>query len=397
MENFGLPNPSINWDLPALSETWAKFRQHCDLMFAGPLADKQDGQKVCYLLLWVGERGRDIHSTFKFAEAQAAVAAANGAPAIPAVPAENQNDLEMVYNKFKKYITPKSNVIFARYKFYNKTQGPHESVDNFVTDVKMLAKDCGFTPEIREEMIRDRLVYGTNSNKVRERYINQGADLTAQRAIDIARAYETSQAQLKKMSGEAQIQAVKSSRPHNKNKKHGKGDSGGASSSSDKYHSKKKCDNCGGQAHAKRSDCPAKGSTCHACKKKNHYASVCRSKNVNEIDASEAEGNESSDTDFYIDAIHSEAQGDEAFATLMCEKKPVRLKLDTGAQVNILPKTVFDKLGKHQIKPNKARLHSYGGKKLNTLGVCELHCLYKDIERTIQFHICDVNALLSSA
>ena len=50
-------------------------------------------------------------------------------------------------------------------------------------------------------MVRDRLVYGTNSQKVREKFINRGSDLSLKSAIDIARAHESAMAQLKKMSG----------------------------------------------------------------------------------------------------------------------------------------------------------------------------------------------------
>ena len=89
----------------------------------------------------------------------------------------------------------KSNVIFARYKFYNQTQGKNEPVDSFVTGVKLLAR------AIVDEMIRNMLLYGTHSRKVRDRFINIGADMNLQNAIDIARAHESAQSQLKKMDG----------------------------------------------------------------------------------------------------------------------------------------------------------------------------------------------------
>ncbi len=88
----GLPNPSINWDSAALTESWARFKQHSDLMFSGPMSDKTGGHKVSYHLLWVGERGRDIHSTLTFRPAQAEVAATDTEPAIPADPGEDPNN-----------------------------------------------------------------------------------------------------------------------------------------------------------------------------------------------------------------------------------------------------------------------------------------------------------------
>ena len=82
-----------------------------------------------------------------------------------------------------------------------------------MTDVKLLVKDCGYTSTIEDEMVFDRLVYGTNSQKVREKFINRGSDLNLKSAIDIARAHESAMAQLKKMSGDAvSVDGVKSKR-----------------------------------------------------------------------------------------------------------------------------------------------------------------------------------------
>ena len=136
---MGLPHPTMNWELPALKQAWTKFEQDARLMFAGPLSDKtqplSDKTQVSNLLLWVGEKGRDIFSTFNFAPAVPAVPAvpaADGVAAVAAVAAiagEDQKDLDTVCHKFKEYVTPKSNIIFARYRFYNQVQAAHESVD----------------------------------------------------------------------------------------------------------------------------------------------------------------------------------------------------------------------------------------------------------------------------
>ena len=75
-----------------VSETWAKFEQHAR-MFVGPLSDKTEIQKVSYLLLWIGEKGRKMFSTFHFAPGLAAVAATNDALAAPASIAEDRTIL----------------------------------------------------------------------------------------------------------------------------------------------------------------------------------------------------------------------------------------------------------------------------------------------------------------
>ncbi|KAK7912921.1 hypothetical protein WMY93_013132 [Mugilogobius chulae] len=48
-------------------------------------------------------------------------------------------------------------------------------------------------------MVRDRIVFATNSPQVREKLLSQGSDLTLEKAIDIARSYEIAQDQLKTM------------------------------------------------------------------------------------------------------------------------------------------------------------------------------------------------------
>ena len=49
-------------------------------------------------------------------------------------------------------------------------------------------------------MLRDRIVFGTNSNKIREKIINQGKDLTLVKAIQICQNYEYSREQMKEMN-----------------------------------------------------------------------------------------------------------------------------------------------------------------------------------------------------
>jgi len=72
-------------------------------------------------------------------------------------------------------------------------------VEQFVTDLKLLVRECSFKEP--DEMIRDRIVFGTNSRKIREKLINEGKDLTLDKAIDIVRTYEMSQSQIKSMEG----------------------------------------------------------------------------------------------------------------------------------------------------------------------------------------------------
>ena len=51
-----------------------------------------------------------------------------------------------------------------------------ETVEQFVMDLKLLVRDCSFKEP--DGVIRDRIVFGTNSRKIREKLINEGKELT---------------------------------------------------------------------------------------------------------------------------------------------------------------------------------------------------------------------------
>lgn len=80
-----------------------------------------------------------------------------------------------------------------------KMQADGETFENFITELKLLVKDCGYPNS--DEMVRDRIVFATNSPHVREKLLSQGAELTLDKAIDIARSHELAQIQLKEMTG----------------------------------------------------------------------------------------------------------------------------------------------------------------------------------------------------
>ena len=111
--------------------------------------------------------------------------------------------------------------------------------------------------------MRDRIVFGTKSAKVREKLIDTGSDLTLERAIEAARVDEVSVQQLKEMTDKTEqgVQAVKKNWRHKDSK------------SSTATHT---CGRCGRQ-HGD-APCPAMGKVCRKCNAKNHFEKMCRTK-----------------------------------------------------------------------------------------------------------------------
>ena len=105
---------------------------------------------------------------------------------------EERNSLQAHFGRSQKHVKPKSNPLFARYKFRNVTQG-NDSMEQFITKLKTLVKDCNYNGA--EEMTRDAIVFDLN-NKVARGLLSEGANLT------LDKVFEYTQQQLKLMKGE---------------------------------------------------------------------------------------------------------------------------------------------------------------------------------------------------
>ena len=130
-----------------------------------------------------------------------------------------------------------------------------------MTELRVIAKNCAHDEITPDEILRDRLVLGVRDDKVRERLLRVN-DLTLSKAIDIFKAAEQTNQQLKMITSgtEETVGAVKT---ENKN--------------GQELNSRKRpeCLYCG-YHHANR-QCPAYGQTCRKCGRKNHFKAKCRS------------------------------------------------------------------------------------------------------------------------
>ena len=124
-----------------------------------------------------------------------------------------------------------------------------------------------------------------------------------------------------------------------------------------------------GRRHGVKQECPTKGKVCFKCNKSNHYSRMCRSKAVNDIRGIMHEPNHGTD-EFFIGTVDCHGE-DKVFVQLKVgDGQAVKVKLDTGAQVNVIPADIYRTLGKdtNELRPTKARLTAYGGNNIEVLG-----------------------------
>ena len=75
-------------------------------------------------------------------------------------------------------------------------QEPRETYDQYRTALRKLADSCNFEEITPKEILRDRLVFGTRDDKVRERLLRE-TKLALDKTDEICRASESMLAQMK--------------------------------------------------------------------------------------------------------------------------------------------------------------------------------------------------------
>ena len=88
----------------------------------------------------------------------------------------------------------------AALKFNERRQRNNESFGSFVTDLKILVKDCGHQEE--ERVVRNAIVFRCQHPKVREKCLDQADVLTCEKTIETGRNYETNLSSLEKLASD---------------------------------------------------------------------------------------------------------------------------------------------------------------------------------------------------
>ena len=139
MDGLGMTAPIMDWEAADLEASWKRFLDHSMFVFNGPLKGKSEEEKCNYLMIWVGEKGRKIYQTWDLT-------------------ADEKKLLKTYTDNFGKYVKPRSNIVYNRYRFSSRIQQEEESFEQFVTDLQILVKDCSY--DKADEMVRDRIVFG---------------------------------------------------------------------------------------------------------------------------------------------------------------------------------------------------------------------------------------------
>jgi len=245
-----------------LCADWKAFKSQFDIYkIAKKYSDMGEDEQIANLLVLMGPESVPIFTQFLFDNDD-----------------ENKKKtLANVMRMFDEHFEPVKNILYERFKFNGMKQGDL-SIHQFITELQSQADNCDYG-QMKDQLIRDRIIIGVNDSKLRE-YLIDLDDLSLARCIQKAKQHVSQHESTAMISGrnDGNIDNVAES----------KGESVNTVRSSRKFvprekkktlDTKDRCIYCNRNMHA-RERCPAKRSTCYACGEKGHWAKTkaCKGK-----------------------------------------------------------------------------------------------------------------------
>ena len=389
--------PRMDWEAGDPSQALKLFKQKCELYFS--VKDVKKEKQVDHILLFSGEPGLKFYNSW-------------------GLQGDDQKDPLIVWQRLETQIEPKTNFRVARLFLQRLKQEDGESMDDYVSRVKLQALKCNFRDDQEfNERVIEQVIIGTCHPEVQKELLAKDKTLSLDQTLDVGRTHEASvqhMKQLKSVQPENVAQAVHYVKRNTK--------------------ADKTCTRCGYEAHSRKHDCPALGSTCSVCGKPNHWSTVCRlaqnrdhtgpmQRNQGKRQApqwtkpqdqrnrqqrphrpnrtvhamtqdEEDEFSELTIGTIQVASVSAQDTRDEAFTYIKTKvgKKVLvnlRVKVDTGAQGNTLPVRLYQQMFPDAVTaeglPQAGKLTksgvvltAYNGTTIKQHGYVELPCRYQD-------------------
>ena len=286
------------------------------------------------------------------------------------------------------HVAPKPIVIAERYNFYKRTQKEDENVSDYLAELRRLSETCDFGTFL-EQAIRDMLVIGLKDRNAQKKLLSE-KELDVKKAFEISLSYEMAS---------KHIDAFHQ-------------DSDRADRSVKKVHrTREECFRCGRNNHSP-DDCFYRNTQCYECQETGHVKQKCpqkaakpkgkgdkynkkgkfkygkkkssKVKTVNKPDDSEESDTDndsaSSDSDDSLTLMYirnASNSKSEILVPVTLNDKAIKMELDTGAAVSLIPKRMKDKLLPHvKTRPSDIKLKTVTGETVQVVGKCHVQVKY---------------------
>ena len=400
---------SFNWQSDDLPAEFEHFKEYTELLFDGPLEKLTPQKQLTYVKIWLGREGLKIFKSWN-------------------VPTADKS-LPAFWKRLGEVIQPRSNFRLARFHLPRIIQNEEENIDAYMSRLRLHVDKCAYGDSISvDDRIIECLISGIKHPKIRESLLQADSDLTLEKAINTTRTHESTLKDLSDFREQpsALINYVRG--------KH-------SSPSDQRAHTSEArrddvttsvCGNCGRHHEKGRENCPAATSICRQCSKIGHWKAMCRQartpRNANDRQrnnrgnvysmrtgdhdtqsASSHAGDTQPPTTAEFNALHfssvravdAVSQGNHvrAFADVELVSLPnstLHGKVDTGAEISIMPKRIFDKIAGYcpTPSPSSTKLIAYDDGEMENLGTVTLKLRFKGVTADAQFCVVDTSGNL---
>ena len=234
---MNLERPKFNARQENRLEALKAFKKKCGYIFEGSLVNISEERKCILVQDWLGPEGQKIYGSLDWGEGK------------------DVNNYKLMWTKLEGAVSAECNEIVASKKFKERVQKPKVTITSFVTDLKLLVKDCNYVDEDRQ--VRDQFVYGVSDDDLKKKLPEKGNTFTRIQAVSIGKAHETT-------NQEVQEYCLKPPVSDNTN-----------AVFKDKPKKGLMCNYCankkGSHSFPNKRHCPAWGAVCSLCKIKNHF------------------------------------------------------------------------------------------------------------------------------
>ena len=410
-----LKQPNFNWE-GNVYENYKAFSERATILLGGPYAKYDDPSKISAFLSWTGDKGFQLYKNLDWERS-----------------GYDKSKWEDVVKAFGEEFKPCQTVMQSWYQLGNLYSSHCKDQTEFMTRIKELAKEGGFTNQ--EEIIRFLFLIHNNNTKVREYLIDKAEPTkTSYDFLVLAKTIE-SQTQTESMSRKllekvsntpvAAVQRNRSKTPFRPKSRPQSGTRGSSPSPG------RQCGKCGFK-HPPRK-CPAYGKVCNSCKGRNHFWRVCKKtkskpqgnpkyrtsrKDQYEVGTEHAPYYQS-DFEFQEDCIqiefskgtfnkgtdgpkgnimfdevtNTQALGDLTLSNRAGKVQVTRFKLDSGAGANLLPVGTYYKLFNKEDRDLEASrdprvsLVAANKSRIKQLGSVRLRVQVGEFERVCKFYV----------
>jgi len=174
-----------------IEANWENWKQRLSLyLLASNKNTCSDEIKTAILLTLLGEEGINIYNTFSGKKIH---------------DDKNVPIFQKVISAFAEYcLGKKKNIIFERFNFLKYKRQHGQSLENFVTQLKLLAASCEYG-ELTDSIIRDQIIINTSDVVVQEQLINK-SDLSLEKTVEIIKQLENVKRQIEIINKEEKVE-----------------------------------------------------------------------------------------------------------------------------------------------------------------------------------------------